>query len=298
MRPPALNLKNCRIKKVFTNNINDADASYASGSEQRSLELEFGGLSPARLAMFNLEDPLPSPILERPLRIRSPIRNVFSEGSSVLPMVSIVDVSTYCFQSSIHLLTYLSPLCVSSSLSSWYSESFKTPDSSRIESQASSLYYGPPLVMNPDGSVQSPHRKPDLIIKGGIKKVCITELALIDLYFVLPPFEPLKRVLYTIPEEPEEEEMVESKDKGKALANDDEDFETVPNFIVKPRLKHRGFVVADGQDVGEALRLWVGNEEKPEIKTEVVDECHANDISSSSEYGKSSVESSMWRNTW
>ncbi|EGF98496.1 uncharacterized protein MELLADRAFT_95662 [Melampsora larici-populina 98AG31] len=271
MRPPALNLKNCRIKKVFTNNLNDADAShfltiillllqsYASGSEQSSLELEFGGLSPARLAMFNLEDPLPSPILERPLRIRSPIRNAFSEGSAFLPM---------------------------------------TPNSSRIESQAASLHSGPPLVMNPDGSVQSPHRKPDLIIKGGIKRVCITELALIDLYFVLPPFEPLKRVLYTIPEEPEEEEMVESKGKGKALAKDDKDFETVSTSIFKPRLKHRGFVVADGQDVGEALRLWVGNDEKPEIKTEVVDESHANDISHSSEYGESSVGSSMWRNTW
>ncbi|KAH9815965.1 hypothetical protein DFH28DRAFT_1125475 [Melampsora americana] len=43
MRPSALNLKNCRVKKVFTNE------SFASSSERSSLELESGGLSPARL---------------------------------------------------------------------------------------------------------------------------------------------------------------------------------------------------------------------------------------------------------
>ncbi|EGF98495.1 uncharacterized protein MELLADRAFT_113518 [Melampsora larici-populina 98AG31] len=91
---------------------------------------------------------------------------------------------------------------------------------------------------------------------------------------------------------------IKHKERPAVFLENDEDFETVSTSILKPRLKHCGFVVAYGQDVGEALRLWVGNEGKPEIKTEVVDECHANDISYSSEYGESSVGYSMWRNTW
>ncbi|KAH9814143.1 hypothetical protein DFH28DRAFT_1083153 [Melampsora americana] len=164
MRPPALNLKNCRVKKVFTNEVNNEDLSFASSSERSSLELEFGGLSPARLSMFNLDEPLPSPILERPLRIRRRVRNVDSVVSANSP---------------------------------------STSQSSHIESQSPFRFSGPPLVMNPDGSVRSPHRRPALIIKSRIKKRCPPPLSRERLNALLS--QQRKRRLYIIVEEVEEE---------------------------------------------------------------------------------------------
>ncbi|KAH9820714.1 hypothetical protein DFH28DRAFT_953054 [Melampsora americana] len=190
MHPPSLNLKNCRIKKVFTHNVNNETISYSSGSERSPLELEFGGLSPARLSLFNLEDPVPSPILERPLRIRSQI-----------------------------------------------------------------------------------------------KKVCPPELSRRQLYGLL--FQGQNRVLYTIKEEEEEGEMDESKGKEKARAQGKIAIsfitcETLSSFVPKTRLKHHGFVVADGQDVKEALEVWVGHGDKSEITTGEGEEINANnDIHSS-----------------
>ncbi|EGG11294.1 uncharacterized protein MELLADRAFT_90754 [Melampsora larici-populina 98AG31] len=135
MRPPALDLKNCRVKKVFTNNVNNVNSGAASGSERSPLELEFGGLSPARLSIFNLEEPLPSPTLERPLRIRRR-----STSLSVLSGAA--------------------------------GDNSMTSNPSHIAPRPRFIYSGPPLLMNPDGSVKSPHRTPNLIIKSTIKKVC------------------------------------------------------------------------------------------------------------------------------
>ncbi|EGF97784.1 uncharacterized protein MELLADRAFT_84470 [Melampsora larici-populina 98AG31] len=166
MRPPALDLKSCRVKKVFTNNVNTDNPGAASGSERSPLELEFGGLSPARLSIFNLEEPFPSPTLERPLRIRRR-----STSSSVLSGVS--------------------------------GDNSMTSNPSHIAPRPRFIYSGPPLLMNPDGSVKSPHRTPNLIIKSTIKKVCPRKT------FLKPLSELLSaqryRVLYTIVEEPEEE---------------------------------------------------------------------------------------------
>ncbi|KAH9820543.1 hypothetical protein DFH28DRAFT_923831 [Melampsora americana] len=196
MRPPALNLKNCRVKKVFTHNVNNETMSYSSGSERSPFESEFGGLSPARLSLFNLDDPVPSPILERPLRIRSQI-----------------------------------------------------------------------------------------------KKVCPPQFSRRQLYALLS--QGRNRVLYTIKEE-EEEEMDQSKGKEKARA---QEREALSNFVPKTRLKHHGFVMADGQDVKKALEGWVGNEHRPELTTEEAEETHANDVVHSSEYAKSFVRPFIWRNT-
>ncbi|KAH9817839.1 hypothetical protein DFH28DRAFT_1219665 [Melampsora americana] len=198
MHPPSLNVKNCRIKKVFNHNVNNETISYSSGSERSPLESEFGDLSPDRLSLFNLEDPVPSPILERPLRIRSQI-----------------------------------------------------------------------------------------------KKVCPPELSRRQLYGLL--FQGQNRVLYTIKEEEEEGEIDKSKGKEKAWA---QDRETLLSFVPKTCLKHHGFVVADGQDVKEALEVWVGHGDNSEITTGEGEEINANNDIHSSEYAKSFVEPFMLRNTW
>ncbi|EGG08569.1 uncharacterized protein MELLADRAFT_105025 [Melampsora larici-populina 98AG31] len=238
MPPPPLNLTTFRVKKVFTNDINDGYISGASANDRSAIESISSG--PSSGFPSNLERSVTSPILERPLRIKRRIKKV-------IPVVPI-----------------------NNELESESSQPIQTP---LMESDSRGLSETS-LIMNLDGSVKSPHRKPALIIRRKTKK--------------------------TAPQEFDQDAVdAESSNPSQPPCAEPEPvLEALPTS--KRRLKHRGFALARGQDLEEAMRNWSAVEAEPDLTTEKVEEAYESDsvysqASEYSHYGESLVD--PWLNT-
>ncbi|KAH9810670.1 hypothetical protein DFH28DRAFT_1184095 [Melampsora americana] len=204
MPPLPLNLNTFKLKKVFTNDVNDGYASASSGNEQSAIASASSGPSSGRQTVT-------SPTLERPLRPRRRIKKVLSAEPTNEELES---------------------------------ESSQPNQSPQLEPEYRSLSQKP-SVMNFDGSVRLPHRKPALIIRSRSKKVL--------------PHDFTKDTVDSESSNPSQSPCMESEFID----------ETLPTS--KRRLKHRGFALARGENLEEAVKNWSAVEVNPDITTEEVE---------------------------
>lgn len=217
MPPTPLTLTNCRVKKVFTNDISDGYMSGTSGNETSAIASTSSGISSGRQFPSNLDKTITSPTLERPLRIKRRIKRV-------CPVIT-----------------------TKNELESESSQPSQTPP---VDSGSPSIS-DRPSVMNLDGSVKLPHRKPALVIKRKIKKVHPQELT--------------QNGISSESSNPSQSPCVESESILESLPTS------------KRRLKHRGFALARGQDLEEAMKNWAAMGAEPDITTDQVEEAYESD---------------------
>ncbi|KAH9809677.1 hypothetical protein DFH28DRAFT_933589 [Melampsora americana] len=216
MTPLPLNLNTFKLKKVFTNDLNDGYASATSGNEQSAIASSSSGPSSSRQTVT----------------------------SPTLP--------------------------TNEELESESSQSIQSP---RFEPEYRSLSQKP-SVMNSDGSVRLPHRRPALVIRSRNKKVL--------------PHDFTKDTVDSESSNPSQSPCMESEFVD----------ETLP--ISKRRLKHRGFALAPGENLEEAFKNWSAVEVNADLTTEKVEEGYDSESVYSQESESHDYEESLvhpWLNS-